>query len=180
MKSLLVGPVRTMVFLFLFIWISCGAGSEPAISQVTGPNPTIADFQKFYDDLAAKIEKGEWKEIKKLYKDSSKLNRKNRNEIYHGPDAIADFWQQQVGLGLRKPKWTIKELIFFETDMKVKHTSIFKPREYVQFCVLRGTFEYEILKDGNIELDPDDFEGLFGHWDVCHWPPESENYLGLL
>lgn len=181
MKSLLVGPVRTMVFLFLFIWISCGAGSEPAISQVTGPNPTIAHFQKFYEDLAAKIENGDWDGIKNLYKDSSKLNHKNRNEISHGPDAIAKFWRKQKEeLGLRKPKWTIKELIFFETDMKVKHTSIFKPREYVQFCVLKGTFEYEKLKDGNIELDPDDFEGLFGHWDNCPWYPESENYLGLL
>jgi hypothetical protein len=180
MKSLLVGPVRTMVFLFLFIWISCGAGSEPAISQVTGPQPKIGDFRKFYDDLAAKIEKGDWDGIKKLYKDSSKLNHKIRNEIFHGPDAIADFWKQQVEQGLRKPKWTIKELIFFETDMKVRHTSIFKPHEYVQFCVLRGTFEYEKLKDGNIELDPDDFEGLFGHWEYCPWFPESENYLGLL
>jgi len=178
MKSLLVGPVRTMVFLFLFIWISCGAGSEPAISQVTGPHPTIADFQKFYDDLAAKIEKGEWDGIKTLYKDSSKLNHKNRNEIYHGPDAIAKFWRKQKEeLGLRKPKWTIKELIFFETDMKVKHTD--GEHNYVQFCVLKGTFEYEKLKEGNIELDPDDFEGLFAHWDVCSWPPESENYTGL-
>jgi len=137
------------VFLFLFIWISCGAGSEPAIDQVTGPNPTIDKFQKFYDDLAAKIEKGDWKGIKELYKDSSKLNHKNQHKIYNGADAIAKFWQnQKEELGLRKPKWTIKELIFFETDMKVRHTSIFKPHEYVQFCVLKGTFEYENTQRG--------------------------------
>ena len=176
MKNLLVGPVRTMVFLFLFIWISCGAGSEPAISQVTGLNPTIPDFQKFYDDLAAKIEKGDWKGIKDLYKDSSKLNHRKTGEISHGADAIAKFWQNQKEVrGLRKPKWTIKELIFFETDMKVKHTDI--EHDYIQICVLKGTFNYEILKDGNIELDPEeDFEGLIGHWDNCPWFPESENY----
>lgn len=176
MKSLLVGPVRTMVFLFVFIWISCGAGSEPAISQVTGLNPTIDKFQKFYDDLAAKIEKGKWDEIKTLYKDSAKLNRKNRNEIYHGSNAIVNFWQQQVKQGLRKPKWTINELIFFETDMKVKHTDI--EHDYIQLCVLKGTFDYQILKEGNIELDPEVFEVLLGHWDNCPWYPESENYLG--
>jgi hypothetical protein len=168
-----------MVFLFLFIWISCGAGSEPAINQVTGPNPTIADFQKFYDDLAAKIEKGKWGEIKELYKDSSKLNHKNQHRIYNGADAIAKFWQnQKENLGLRNPRWKINELIFFETDMKVKHTD--GEHNYVQFCVLKGTFVCERVRGGNIELDPDDFEGLFGHWDVCSWPPESENYLGLL
>ena len=178
MKSLLVGPVRTMVFLFLFIWISCGAGSEPAISQVTGSNPTIADFQKFYDDLAARIEKGDWDGIRTLYKDSSKLNHKNQHRIYHGADAIAKFWRKQKEeLGLRNPRWKINELIFFETDMQVKHTP--KPHDYIQFCVLKGTFEFEKLKEGNIELDPDDFEGLFAHWDVCSWPPESENYTGL-
>ena len=176
MKSLLVGPVRTMVFLFVFIWISCGAGSEPAISQVTGLNPTIPDFQKFYDDLAAKIEKGEWGGIKNLYKDSAKLNRKNRNEIYHGSNAIVNFWQQQVKQGLRKPRWTINELIFFETDMQVKHTDI--EHDYIQLCVLKGTFDYQILKEGNIELDPEVFEVLLGHWDNCPWYPESENYLG--
>lgn len=178
MKSLLVGPVRIMVFLFVFIWISCGAVSEQTISQVTGPNPTIADFQKFYDDLAAKIEKGDWKGIKELYKDSSKLNRKNQHEIYHGADAIMKFWQnQKEKQGLRKPKWTIKELIFFETDMQVKHTP--KPHDYIQLCVLKGTFEYEKLKEGNIELDPEAFLGLFGHWDDCPWFPESENYTDL-
>jgi tellurite resistance-related uncharacterized protein len=174
MKSLLVGPVRIMVFLFVFIWISCGAGSEPAISQVTGLNPTKAHFQKFYDDLAAKIEKGDREGIKKLYKDSSKLNHRKTGKISHGPDAIADFWQQQVKQGLREPKWTINELIFFETDMQVKHTP--KPHDYIQFCVLKGTFDYKILKDGNIELDPEDFEVLIGHWDDCQWFPESENY----
>lgn len=66
MKSLWVSPVRTTVFLLVFVWISCGAGSKPAIYQVTGPNPTITDFQKFYDDLADKINKGDWDGIKKL------------------------------------------------------------------------------------------------------------------
>ncbi len=58
--------------------------------------------------------------------------------------------------------------------MRVKHTAI--DHDYIQVCVLKGTFEFEKVKAGNIELDPDEFECLFGHWDNCPWYPESENY----